>query len=69
MWKTHWESVKLMMQYLKGTMDVCGANTHNDLVGYANSGYSGDLVEEAHSLVMASLYLDALLVGSQLYNL
>lgn len=47
--KINWETVKWIMQYLKGTTNIClvyGANIqNNDLVGYADLNHGGDMVK------------------------
>ncbi len=46
--KTHWEAVKWIMRYLRGTVDVClvyGTDGFaGGLVGYTDSDYGGDLM-------------------------
>ena len=43
--KTHWQAVKWILRYLKGTSTACleFGRTSDDLAGYVDSDHTGDL--------------------------
>ena len=72
--KDHWEAVKWVLRYIKGTLNV-GLVFRNDsmgkqeCIGYVDSDYAGDLTNAGPQRGMHLHYLKHRSVGALFYSL
>lgn len=72
--KEHWQAVKWILRYLKGTADIGLVfdrfkGTPSNVVGYVDSDYAGDLDKRRSLSGYVSHYAILPLVGKVVYNL
>ena len=70
----HWEAVKWILRYIKGTIDVGlvfekDSIGKQDCIGYVDSDYAGDLDKRRSTRGMSLHYLKHRLVGALFYSL
>ena len=65
--KAHWQAVKWILRYLRGTSSTCIEYGRNgdDLIGYVDSDYGGDLDGRKSTSTMCFALVVRLLVGDR----